>query len=375
MSILKQRSILVISIALCVGTIVGATKRTAKVKVINHSSQTIRSVSVVHKYSDNYKDRHIFDELEDGAEAEGGTVSYNTGIFTTGKDWWVVTWYDGTYERRYYSDPNNFRNVIDLLEKVAPAALKVAASLAAKYAAVKSGNPQHAKLFSKAAKKVAGLAADLLFNSESTDGFKQHILRSDDEGEFVSIYIYNNGAISIKSPSGTSDTVYKSEKVWEQYKTSGNTVTRSRWFSEEGEGYSGRQTAPVAGIECSGDYCDNKRLVIVRDGNSAPVLEGPYWTPWISDESPSQANCPTDMIVNEIQCSDHYCDRLRMQCGPLADNYRVKSDDRKETGWFSEEDGERRCTDGYYLWGLTCSGDYCDNLKLNCVLVEKMIVH
>jgi hypothetical protein len=49
------------------------------------------------------------------------------------------------------------------------------------------------------------------FNDESTDGFKQHILREEDEGSLLEIVINDDATILIKSPSGESETVYSTK--------------------------------------------------------------------------------------------------------------------------------------------------------------------
>ena len=36
------------------------------------------------------------------------------------------------------------------------------------------------------------------------------------------------------------------------------------------------------------------------------------------------------------------------------------------TGWVSEENGEATCGGGEAAYGFACSGDYCDNVALNC---------
>lgn len=156
---------------------------------------------------------------------------------------------------------------------------------------------------------------------------------------------------------------------WILFSRNGKTVIHSREFSEEDSGYSGRQTAPIAGLSCSKRFCDNKQLVVVRDGPSAPVQDSGYWTEWISEEGPSQANCPRDMIVNEMQCEGRYCDNLRLQCGRLSADYRVDASDIRTVDWFSEEQGERLCPDGHYISGIACQGRFCDEIKLFCARI------
>ncbi len=76
------------------------------------------------------------------------------------------------------------------------------------------------------------------------------------------------------------------------------------------------------------------------------------------------------MVVIEIQCRGRCCDNMRLQCGRLGTGFRVDAGDIRRVDWFSEEEGERRCPDGYYLWGMARRGDFCDGIKLNCARVD-----
>lgn len=176
------------------------TTRSANAVVINNTGRTIRAVSIVHKYSDVFKSRHDYAELAPGASTPRASVRYNTGFGTTGRDWWVITWYSDDYTRRYCSNPENFRETIDILEEVAPSVLSYAAGKAAKDPSV-----------TKAAETVAEETSKLLFNTESTAGFKQHILRTSDQNGDVSITLNDDESIVIRSPSGTSETRYSAK--------------------------------------------------------------------------------------------------------------------------------------------------------------------
>ena len=157
---------------------------------------------------------------------------------------------------------------------------------------------------------------------------------------------------------------------WTLYTRAAKKIERTKSFSDEGSGYSGRQTAPIAGVICSGRYCDNKRLVVVRHGKDTPLRATGHWTRWFTDGDPSWADCPSGMLVNEFQCKGRYCDDVRLQCGRLSGDYRVDLSDVKTANWFSEEEGERLCPDGYYVFGMACRGRYCDGIKLNCRRVD-----
>ncbi|WP_087019108.1 hypothetical protein [Thaumasiovibrio subtropicus] len=169
------------------------TKRTAKARIENKTGKDIKIATLNHKYSDDYHNQETFGLIKDGDVSGNLTVEYNTGFGTTGRDWWLVTWqYDE--ESVYYTDPNNFRGAIDYLERQVNSVI--------------SDN----KDIPDELKPAVELASSAL-NSESTKGFKQHILRSEDEGKVVRIVLYKDGTVTIKSESGKSHTVYHSKKL------------------------------------------------------------------------------------------------------------------------------------------------------------------
>lgn len=181
------------------------TKRTAYATVRNNTSQPLLAVGVVHKYSDNYKHREEFAIIRPGGLGEPKLlVEYNTGAFTTGRDWWAVTWYSPDMKTIHYSDPNNFRGIIDWLENIAPDTISAAAAAAAGLVMIESG--PGAVVAAKAAAEAAKATTEGLFNSESTEGFKQHILRTEDENVTTEIIINSDLSITFKSNSGDSNT-------------------------------------------------------------------------------------------------------------------------------------------------------------------------
>jgi len=196
------------------------TKNTAKVKVTNHATAFILSVTIGHKYSDVYKNTHTFENIADGSStADSFTVEFNTGLTTTGRDWWIVNWIQRREENgevileACHTDPTNFRGVIDFSEYWSKVGLDYA-----KIAALKAGVV--AAPVSGASSVAAGIAAaatlhltGMSMNSESTDGYKQHILRESDVRDGVEILIANNGRVLFKSASGESETTYERRKL------------------------------------------------------------------------------------------------------------------------------------------------------------------
>lgn len=186
------------------------TKRTAYANVRNNTSRPLLAVGLVHKYSDDYKHRREWGVIQPGKiGGEPMKVEYNTGAFTTGRDWWLVTWYSPGMETMYYSDPNNFRDIIDWLESIAPDSISAAAGAVAGLGTSFTG-PQ-AVAFAVLAENAAKATTDKLFNAETTAGFKQHILRAEDENAVATITINDDLTITITSNSGTSETVSSSK--------------------------------------------------------------------------------------------------------------------------------------------------------------------
>lgn len=166
------------------------THRKANVHVVNDTGERIRAVSIVHKYSDNYANDHVWEALERGATSDATQVDYNTGAFTTGRDWWLVAWVSDDGTTLYYTNPHNLRDFVDLLESVATSAATLVGSLVTSESGGWGGAVGHA------------IVAPFVNNSK-TSGFKQHILRAEDAVTKIHV---TKSEVSWVSPSGTSKT-------------------------------------------------------------------------------------------------------------------------------------------------------------------------
>lgn len=185
------------------------TKRAANVNVFNYTPKVIEWVSVAHKYSNNYKDHGAWGQLMPNT----GTINpmrayFNTGFGTTGQDWWVVSWKYAGDSRTCFTNPNNFRIVIEELERGALKQVRPLGEKAGAYlvSLIHAGLAKPGALIGGEAAQALGNA---LLNTESTVGFKKHVLRESDTRSFgVYMDIYDNGKLRINSPSGASWTVY-----------------------------------------------------------------------------------------------------------------------------------------------------------------------
>ncbi|WP_158885940.1 hypothetical protein [Amycolatopsis anabasis] len=175
---------------------------------VENNARHLDSVTVMHKYSNDYKNTLTWNNVSSGTKTSADLrVDYRTGVFTTGKDWWYLIAVDDE-GRTYISYPHNFQW---LLDKIEGAVLDWAKKVVNTYKQPKTGNYKERR--KEAVKDMLAGFAVLLLNSESTAGWKQHILRSEDDRKTTTLTIRGlpgsgeqANALKISSPSGTSET-------------------------------------------------------------------------------------------------------------------------------------------------------------------------
>lgn len=167
--------------------------RITSVRIVNQSGMNFTSVSVLHKYSDNYKNDYTWHNVESGITTDANmTVDYHTGITTTGKDWWYVmaVTEDG---KIYITDPSNATSLLDVIDKVL-------------------GNMSGQLVSPNGKASVPGAVAAAILtaviNQEGVSGFKQFILREEDEKRPVSITL-TPSEVRFEAQSGTASTPLK----------------------------------------------------------------------------------------------------------------------------------------------------------------------
>ncbi|EPQ59861.1 hypothetical protein GLOTRDRAFT_5821, partial [Gloeophyllum trabeum ATCC 11539] len=163
----------------------------AWVNVRNNTGKPMVGISLVHKYSNVYKEDKQWGRLEHGATTpEPLGVDYNTGFLTTGRDWWVVTWFQEDMKYIWFSASINMRGFFDFADNLLPEAIAGATG-------------PGAVLAGAGAAAAAKLVTSNVFNAEGTEGFKQHMLEEEDEGDLMEIVV-NLSTVEFKSKSGTS---------------------------------------------------------------------------------------------------------------------------------------------------------------------------
>ena len=146
----------------------------------------------------------------------------------------------------------------------------------------------------------------------------------------------------------------------------------TREFSEErpGDMRCGRNMA-VAGLWCSGKYCDNKSLYCKRLPATTGTVTSSTNSKWISEEKPN-ASFRIDRgggrkLVSGLKCKGKYCDSL---LGYTINTNLTKTGQWKWLSFFSEEHGGKVCGKNQYVTGIGCKGSYCDNISLLCSRVN-----
>ena len=180
------------------------TKRIANVSIQNMTSGPIVA-GFSHKYSNVYQDSGSA-LINPIAVKKLGTAKYHTGFGTTGKDWWIVSFVDNK-GCTYISSPRNGRKFMDGLEKGTKYAglelIQVGVTTAV--TGLLTPDPVSAIAGVALGGIIGGLGSAMfgLTNTESTAGFKQHILRSEDAN--ITVMVTETTA-TFMSPSGVSTT-------------------------------------------------------------------------------------------------------------------------------------------------------------------------
>lgn len=176
-------------------TVLAKTTRSTTVHVQNLTGLDIESVSVVHKYSNVFREKTDWGKLSNGKMTrQFMKIRYNTGALTTGQDWWLVTWKYKRNNSVLYTAPNNFRGIVDMVERMH----------LLPYEAVNTSMRQVPGFQLLSITPTARLANGLM-NSGSTKGLKKHLLRKSDQANGVIITIRHD-SVAFDSASGHSST-------------------------------------------------------------------------------------------------------------------------------------------------------------------------
>jgi len=129
----------------------------------------------------------------------------------------------------------------------------------------------------------------------------------------------------------------------------------------------------MAGIKCSGRYCDNIKL---KCGSEFREVWDWQWTKHVSEEHGGEVKCNVPnpftkvdwpqgepAFITGMSCNGSYCDNVSLECTALRDYFPSYSD----CGWsqsVSEENGGTlNFPAGRFAIAMQCRGSNCDNKK------------
>ncbi len=185
------------------------THRTAQVQILNNTGKVINYAKVYHKYSDVYKNMQEWNHIGISARSSSMKVDYNTGFGTTGRDWWLVVWtteHGSNSALLSYTNPQNARSFIDGFEMVWKEVTPVMVAGVVGTSCLVAGCGPAAPFAAMAGAAVSSQIFGRMMNGESTAGFKQHILTSEDENLVTTIHLNSDGSVLFESKSGKSRT-------------------------------------------------------------------------------------------------------------------------------------------------------------------------
>lgn len=131
----------------------------------------------------------------------------------------------------------------------------------------------------------------------------------------------------------------------------------------------------IAGITCSGRYCDNITPIC---GRSIHQIYDIRWTGFVSEEGRGVKSCHVSnpwergdwpegepAFIAGFSCQGRYCDNVALECVALRDSFPSSygGGDCLWTRWVSEETPTVRFRRGYAAIRMGCQGSYCDNKR------------
>jgi hypothetical protein len=142
------------------------------------------------------------------------------------------------------------------------------------------------------------------------------------------------------------------------------------YTSEELPPISCTGTQLVRGIDCDGSYCDNVRIDCVSSGRTLGDVDA---TDFFSEEGAAfgnnQRTCAADQWMTGISCQGNYCDRISLECmeivGSIANDCQWTTPTR-----YSEEDPPFSAGAGRFVRGVRCFNSNCDRKEyFHCQLL------
>lgn len=131
----------------------------------------------------------------------------------------------------------------------------------------------------------------------------------------------------------------------------------------------------VAGITCTGRYCDRIGLIC---GTTIRQLYDVKWTSFVSEEGSATASCNVSnpfergdwpggepAFIVGFACNGGFCDNVALECAALREAFpeSLGGASCRWTSWVSEETPTLRFPAGFGAIRMQCRGSNCDDKR------------
>ncbi len=127
----------------------------------------------------------------------------------------------------------------------------------------------------------------------------------------------------------------------------------------------------VAGITCTGQYCDNITPIC---GTTSHQVHDIQWSGFVSEEGAATAECVmppgvpskaelAPAFITGFSCKGSYCDNIALECVALKDAVPAMEQKCHWTSWISEEQRTLRFPPEFGAIRMQCRGRYCDDKR------------
>jgi len=131
--------------------------------------------------------------------------------------------------------------------------------------------------------------------------------------------------------------------------------------------------APIIGLHCSGNHCDDKRLLQASRA-SACYSEHYVLSPFFSEEEVTvggislfskEQHCGANRYVGRVICKDSNCDNMQILCFQTSSKCQIDNDAVKVVRGI-DDNQDNYCDPGAIVTGMGCEQAYCGKVYIHC---------
>lgn len=110
---------------------------------------------------------------------------------------------------------------------------------------------------------------------------------------------------------------------------------------------------------------------------------GWVFLPWHSEETPGASECGADEVVTGFDCSGDFCDNVAIECHNFGQpvtapgEWSLWFEREYSPGWGQPGSVKHGhvCPAGEKMTGIDCAGSYCDDISIECSPAPGLLTH